>query len=92
MPKGGTLTLKTIPAPQDLIFEVHDDGSGLSPETLQKAFDPFFTTKETGTGLGLSIVYGIITEHGGTIELKNRPERGTCVQIKLPLYHESIPA
>lgn len=92
MPKGGTLTLKTLPSPSDLIFEVHDDGSGLSPETLQKAFDPFFTTKETGTGLGLSIVYGIITEHGGTIELKNRPERGTCVQIKLPLYHESIPA
>lgn len=92
MPQGGTLMLKTLATPHELIFEVHDNGSGLSPETLQKAFDPFFTTKETGTGLGLSIVYGIITEHGGSIELKPRPDRGTCVQIKLPLYHESIPA
>ncbi len=92
MPQGGTLLLKTLAAPREFIFEMHDSGSGLSPEILQKAFDPFFTTKETGTGLGLSIVYGIITEHGGTIELKPRPDRGTCVQIKLPLYHESIPA
>jgi len=49
-------------------------------------FDPFYTTKPVGkgTGLGLSICYGIVTEHGGTIRVKNVPPRGASFTIELP--------
>ena len=51
-----------------------------------KVFDPFYTTKPVGkgTGLGLSICYGIVTEHGGQIRVKNMEPRGACFTIELP--------
>jgi two-component system NtrC family sensor kinase len=51
-----------------------------------RVFDPFYTTKPVGkgTGLGLSICYGIITEHGGTIQVRNIPTRGASFTIELP--------
>ena len=61
-----------------------DSGPGIPEETLSKLFDPFFTTKATGTGLGLAVSYGIVQSHGGTIEVKNNPERGATFTIHLP--------
>ena len=61
-----------------------DDGPGISPDKVARIFDPFFTTKESGTGLGLSIAYGIITDHGGTIEISNNPVQGASVILQLP--------
>jgi two-component system NtrC family sensor kinase len=54
-------------------------------------FDPFYTTKPVGkgTGLGLSICYGIVTEHGGTIRVKNAQPRGACFRIELPLQFDA---
>ena len=65
---------------------VVDNGPGIAPENLKKLFDPFFTTKAEGegTGLGLSISYGIIKDHGGSIEVKSVPGKGTCFIVALP--------
>jgi len=59
-----------------------------------RVFDPFYTTKPVGkgTGLGLSICYGIITEHGGTIRVKNIPARGASFIIELPRQPVASPA
>ena len=64
-----------------------DTGCGIPEENLQRIFDPFFTTKEVGegTGLGLSISYGIITAHGGTIEVESTVDVGTTFRIYLPV-------
>ncbi len=70
---------------ENLIFiEFSDSGPGVKDSA--RVFDPFYTTKPVGkgTGLGLSICYGIVTEHGGTILVKNSPPRGATFRIELP--------
>ena len=70
-------------------MEVADTGHGIAPENLHRIYDPFFTTKAArkGTGLGLSVTYGIIQEHGGSIEVSNRRAGGARFRIELPLRH-----
>jgi PAS domain S-box-containing protein len=65
---------------------VEDHGRGMSEEACERAFDPFFTTRaqDGGTGLGLSIVHGIVTEHGGTVQIASRLGHGTKVTVELP--------
>jgi two-component system NtrC family sensor kinase len=69
-----------------VIARVRDRGVGIQKENLSKVFQPFFTTKgaRKGTGLGLSVSLGIITKHGGTIEIDSQEGRGTTVTILLP--------
>ncbi len=62
---------------------VADSGQGFSENVLQRAFEPYVTTKPRGTGLGLAIVKKIVEEHGGRIELANRPDGGAIVSILL---------
>jgi CheY-like chemotaxis protein len=68
------------------VVSVEDDGCGMSAETLGRIFEPFFTTKPPGegTGLGLSVVDGIVQEHGGAVEVKSEPNRGTTFKVWLP--------
>jgi nitrogen fixation/metabolism regulation signal transduction histidine kinase len=61
-----------------------DAGAGFSEDLLQHAFEPYVTTKAKGTGLGLAIVRKIIDEHGGRVELANRPPRGALVTLVFP--------
>jgi signal transduction histidine kinase len=64
---------------------IDDEGQGIPNANLEKIWDPFFTTKEKGTGLGLGIVKNIVESHGGSIQIMNRPVRGTRVTIELPV-------
>jgi signal transduction histidine kinase len=97
MPHGGTLTIATRNLPGlaattnraggDYIgIAVSDTGMGMAPEVLARAFEPFFTTKHIGqgTGLGLSQVYGLVKQHGGTVEITTSVNQGTTVEMVLP--------
>jgi PAS domain S-box-containing protein len=77
-----------------VIVEVIDSGHGIHPEHLSRIYDPFFTTKSAkkGTGLGLSVTYGIIQEHGGSIEAISRPGEGTCFQLAFPSVRKTVAA
>jgi PAS domain S-box-containing protein len=69
-----------------VLISISDSGPGIPADVLPHIFDPFFTTKGVGqgTGLGLAITYGIVQEHGGTIQVRNRPEGGAEFTIDLP--------
>ena len=62
---------------------VRDTGSGIREDDPNRVFEPFFTTKVTGVGLGLAIVKKIVNDHGGDINVRNRPEGGTEFKISL---------
>jgi PAS domain S-box-containing protein len=84
----GDLWVRTALNGDRLCIEFTDSGPGV--KDASRVFDPFYTTKPVGkgTGLGLSICYGIITEHGGTIQVRNIPTRGASFTIELP--HQPI--
>jgi signal transduction histidine kinase len=91
MAQGGTLTIATRQAgekdgKQQVALDLADDGSGMTPEVLERIFEPFFTTKDTGqgTGLGLSQVYGFASQSGGDVRVRSEPGKGSTVSIILP--------
>ena len=87
MPGGGRITLQTRFCDHNVYLIVEDTGTGMSKEVLDKIFIPFFTTKDVGhgTGLGLPVVYGIVSAHGGSINVKSEPGCGTRFEIQLPV-------
>jgi PAS domain S-box-containing protein len=68
---------------------LHDTGSGIPQEYLNKIFDPYFTTKQSGNGLGLAICYSIIKAHNGLITVESVPAKGTTFTIYLPAVYKS---
>jgi signal transduction histidine kinase len=70
----------------EAVLVVEDTGVGMTKETRSRVFEPFFTTKPRGqgTGLGMSIIHGIVTDHGGQIDITSQPGRGTRVTVRLP--------
>jgi len=95
MPDGGELRISIEGGPADsdqgqVVVSVADTGTGVSPPDLPHIFDPFFTTKGRlgqselpGTGLGLSVSHGIITAHGGKIDVRSHVGVGTVFEIRL---------
>lgn len=72
-------------APGSCAFlEVADEGTGMTPEVLERAFDPYFTTKFVDRGLGLAAVVGIIRKHGGGLRVETEQGKGTRMRVFLP--------
>jgi signal transduction histidine kinase len=84
MPGRGELGLALGRSGEAILLEVRDTGTGMDPETLDRAFEPSFSTKAAGAGLGLPIAKKIIEDHGGSIRIASAPGRGTKVTILLP--------
>lgn len=91
MPDGGTVTLRTFENDGELLLEVADTGSGMTPEVRARCLDPFFSTKgENGTGLGLAMVFGIVQRQQGRIEIESEAGVGTTFRISLPLNGDAV--
>ena len=84
--EGGTVHVRSFADASGVHISVEDHGTGIDPEVRERIFDPFFTTKPVGvgTGLGLSISYGIVCDHGGTIEVDSTPGEGSTFLVTLP--------
>jgi two-component system NtrC family sensor kinase len=92
----GRLTIRTAWHESEIeravCVQFSDTGCGIPAEHLPKIFDPFFTTKPLGrgTGLGLSVCYGIVSEHGGRIEVDSIEGEGTTFRVLLPVDNEMV--
>jgi signal transduction histidine kinase len=82
----GRLTIRTRRTRREVEIEFEDEGPGIPDEVAQRIWDPFFTTKPPGqgTGLGLAIAQGIVTDHGGRIEMQTHVGKGSIFRVVVP--------
>jgi signal transduction histidine kinase len=91
MPHGGEMEIKSETKSKNdrnwVMVSVRDTGVGITQAEQTRIFEPFYTTKGNrgGTGLGLSVTYGIITDHGGQIDVESQPGIGSKFTVWLPL-------
>jgi signal transduction histidine kinase len=91
MPHGGMMEIKSETASRGdragVVVSVRDSGVGIPRTEQARIFEPFYTTKgnQGGTGLGLSVTYGIVTDHGGQIDVESQPGVGSTFSVWLPL-------
>lgn len=88
-PAGSPVVVRLVAGESEVGVEVRDQGSGMDEEVLRRIFDRFFRAEAAagvhGSGLGMSIVKEIMDIHGGRVEIRSRPQRGTTVVLWLPL-------
>ena len=84
MANGGLLKIALSSNDRFVIASFRDTGPGIPPENLGNLFEPYFTTKAEGTGLGLMIVQRIVRDHGGELEVRSEPGKGTTFALFLP--------
>jgi signal transduction histidine kinase len=88
-PKGGRVRVRVEEADTEtpeVRIRIEDSGSGIAEQDRDRIFEPFFTTKDPGegTGLGLTVSYGIVSDHGGRIEVESEQGRGSAFTVCLP--------
>jgi two-component system NtrC family sensor kinase len=93
MPEGGQLTVNFEFEQVDgrIRVIVQDKGSGIRKDDMDKLFTPFFSTKPRGTGLGLAVSYGIVSDHGGEIQVESHEGEGATFRVLLPLRQKQSP-
>ncbi len=91
--KNRKITLSTLfdEKRENIVVKVEDEGIGISPGNLEHIMDPFYTTKREngGTGLGLSIASSIVRDHGGSLDFKSTPGKGTIATVTIPAIGRS---
>lgn len=85
MPKGGNINIESNSENSYVEILFQDNGPGIPNELAENIFEPFMSTRNEGTGLGLSVSYGILTAHGGSLELVSGNEQGACFRMTLPV-------
>ena len=95
---SGQVRIATAATQTGVEIRIEDNGSGMPPDVVRRIYDPFFTTKSNpkegqrkGTGLGLAVTYGIVQEHGGTIEVASTVGEGTTFRLEFPAEAEARP-
>lgn len=86
MQEPGSVYIRVLQEEKSAVIEIEDTGSGIPESELAAIFHPFYTTKENGTGLGLSICQKIVQDHGGGLDVKSAPGRGSLFRLKLPIH------
>ncbi|MDY7231766.1 sensor histidine kinase [Hyalangium rubrum] len=86
VPPGGKVEVRTYQEGTEAVLVVKDNGVGMGPDIIDKLFQPFFSTKPLGkgTGMGLAVVHGIVSAHGGRIQVESQVRRGSTFTIHLP--------
>lgn len=87
MPDGGTLTIRSRCSHQEVLICFHDEGLGIPSHILSRLGQPFYTTQTKGIGLGFMISQKIIETHMGAIRVLSEENKGTTIEVRLPLYH-----
>jgi len=82
---GGEINIHSEMDENQCIIYIRDTGSGITPEDIPFVFNPFFSTKADGTGIDLSMVKRILESHGGRVEVRSEPAKGTAFFLTFPL-------
>jgi signal transduction histidine kinase/DNA-binding response OmpR family regulator len=86
MPGGGACRLRIETDGDWAVVAVSDTGVGMAEDVRGRVFEPFFTSKgPRGTGLGLAVSWGIVSRHGGTIDVESAPGRGSTFRVRVPI-------
>ncbi|MGO9379882.1 MAG: ATP-binding protein [Dissulfurispiraceae bacterium] len=84
------LTIKTSIDKDVFVLSISDNGEGVAQENLPKIFEPFFSTREAGLGLGLPLTRRVIEEHGGRVDFKSEPSKGSEMIFTIPLKKYTV--
>jgi len=87
MPRGGGLIIKSkLASPGLVTVSFADTGIGIAKEDQEKIFEPLITGKAKGIGLGMAITKTLVEGHGGAIQVKSEPGKGSTFTVKLPVF------